>query len=249
MHYVKQALDDELEKASPQAAMRIKGLKTRVVTLLDKMTDGEYSQASKVYAELSRPINQMQVGQELLKRTQPNQYMRGTEVGIRPDGFGRAMSNQDQVARAGTGYGKATMRGTMDPEQMEVLDELGRQFAGRSFADAAGRASGSNTAQNLVSQNFLRQTLGPLGLPQGWAEGAARNTLAQTLMRPAQWVAKAGEEQVAPLLADVLADPVRAAEMLARANAGTVSQRVASVLDPFLPMIGLGYATYQLPAK
>ena len=241
LHYTKQALDDAIEGAKPQEAMRLKGLKTRITGLLDRLTDGEYSQASSVYAELSKPINQMQVGQELLKRTQPNPYLRGTEVGIRPDAFGRAMGQPDQVARAATGYGKASMERTMTPEQQATLRELGRQFAGRSFADAAGRAAGSNTAQNLVSENYMRQLMGPMGLPQGWAEGAARSTLAKTLLRPVQWATRLGEEQVMPKLADILADPARAASMMAAAQQGTIGQRVGMMLDPFSAPLAVGY--------
>ena len=246
LHYAKQAIDDMIEVARPQEGMRLKMVKERLVTLIDKLTDGNYSAVSEQYAQLSRPINQMKIGQALLNRAQPNKYMRGTEVGIRPDAFSRAMSNPDSTARAATGYGKASMSRTMDPEQMATLNEIGRQFAGRGFAEGAGRAAGSNTAQNLVSQNFLRQVLGPLGLPHGWGEAAARSTLGQTLMRPGQWVAQLGESRVMPMLADVMADPALAARLLTESERRTLSRLLAAGIDPLLPAAGAAYA---LPAN
>jgi hypothetical protein len=85
------------------------------------------------------------------------------------------------VAQSATGFGKATMAGTMAPDQLATLGNIGGDLQRQAFAQSAARAVGSPTAQNLAAQNVLRQTLGPLGVPPGVLEHPALAGLAKAL--------------------------------------------------------------------
>jgi hypothetical protein len=87
--------------------------------------------------------------------------------------------------------------------------------------------------KGLASQNLLRQTLGPTGMPQSWSE----NALLQTFMRPVQFGMQAAEPRIQQALADILLDPARARQALA---AATPAQRSAlmQALAPLLQQAG-----------
>jgi hypothetical protein len=119
------------------------------------------------YREGSRPINQMDVGQEVIRRTTNALDDPLGNPTLSPARYGQAMKSGDQVARAGTGFRKATMEGTMTPQQLQTMGAIRDDLARQAFAQSANRAAGSPTAQNLASQNVLRQTLGPMGIPEG----------------------------------------------------------------------------------
>jgi hypothetical protein len=157
----------------------------------------------------------MEVGQQLSNRLNPALSDFGIDIPrTNANSFATAVRGGDAIAADVTGNKAATLASTMTPQQMQTINQIGQQLARRVNATDLGRGVGSNTAQNLVSQNMLRQVLGPMGLPESWGEGVAKNTLAQTLLRPAQFVAKAGEGRVLDKIANAALDPVEAQRLL-----------------------------------
>jgi hypothetical protein len=164
--------------------------------------------ADESYSLLSQSINQMQIGQKLSDKLIPALGDFGNNTRLSANNFANAIRQGDSLAAGVTGYEGSTLENTLSPSQLKTVMQVGQQLARRANADELGKAVGSNTAQNLVSQNLLRQVLGPMGLPQSWGEGVARNTLAQTILRPAQFVAEAGEKKVLGKVANAVLSPV-----------------------------------------
>lgn len=177
-------------------------------------------QADQAYAAASRPINQMQVGGALRDRLVPALGDFGNNTRLSAQSYASGVRNGDALAAHATGLPTATLDNVLSQPQLTTIRQVGEQLARRANADELGRAVGSNTGQNLASQNVLRQFLGPLGLPQSVGERAAQSTLGQTLLRPMQWIAAGGEPRILQRLADASLNPQEAARLLrlARTN-------------------------------
>jgi hypothetical protein len=219
IQYLKMALND-MANSGPQMGMGSHEVGAVKGTLgsLNEWTQAnvpELRAADAAYANASKPINQMEIGQQLSNRLNPALSDFGIDIPrTTPESFARAVRGGDAIAADVTGNKAATLASTMTPQQMQTITQIGQQLARRVNATDLGRGVGSNTAQNLVSQNMLRQVLGPMGLPESWGEGVAKNTLAQTLLRPAQFIAKAGEGRVLDKVAHAALDPVEAQRLL-----------------------------------
>jgi hypothetical protein len=217
LHYLKMAMDDMLDnpKASGIGSHEANAIKSTRGELLGWIENKipEYRLAREWYVKMSRPINQMEVGQALKNKFQPALADFGATGRARSEAFAKALREGNiTVARV---LGRpGTMEDVMNPLQRERFQLIAEQLARRANADDLGRAVGSNTGQNIVSQNVLRQFLGPLGLPESTIARAAESTLLQSVLRPAQWVGQLGEERAMQSLARAIQNPVVAEEML-----------------------------------
>lgn len=216
LHSVKMALDDMLQ-TGPQRGVggaeagAVRTTRDEFVRWLENASP-EYGQARQAYSAASAPINQMQIGQLLRERLVPALGDFGADTRTTAATFANALRNGDQTAAQATGRANATLENTLTPDQLQMLRDVATQLGRRATADELGRIPGSNTAQNLVSQNVLRQLLGPLGLPDSVGE----NILAQTLMRPIQFAGRLAEPRILNRLAELLMDPAAAGGSLGR---------------------------------
>jgi hypothetical protein len=218
LQYLKMALQDTAN-AGPQRGMgshELGSVRATMGDLQDWITRNvpQLRAADQAYAAGSAPINQMQIGRELSDRLQPALADFGNNSRLNAASYANAVRNGDQLAQNVTGNARATLAGTLTPDQTTTIRQIGEQLARRANADELGRAVGSNTAQNLASQNLLRQIAGPLGMPQGLAERMAGSTLGQSIARPYQWAAAAGEPRIMQTLTRASLDPQYAAQLL-----------------------------------
>jgi hypothetical protein len=238
---LKMAMDEMLTDPASGFAGKsgdaVRNLQKQLVSWMEN-ANPQFKAAREGYKQASMPINQMDVGRALMGKLQPA----SGAVGERGEMFARALANPDDLAKSATGWRGAQLERIMSPEQMATLNAMRDQIAGVANANNLGRAVGSNTGQNFVSQNFLRQTLGPLGLPQSWAESA----LLESLLRPVQFAAKAGEQRITPQIANALLDPQEAARLLQMAEQRSLLERAGRAS---LPAFGIGGAAYALPAN
>lgn len=239
LHYMKKALDDMLDSA-PQSGVgnvtrkAIAETRDELIGVIDKVSK-PYAKARAEYAELSKKIAQMEVGQALKDKAFPALTDFGGLTRTRSGAYADAVRNADALIRRVTGFKGSTLENTMDPGQIATIRNVAADLARKVNSEELGRSVGSNTAQNLVSQNILRQALGPTGLPQSWAE----STLLQTLLRPVQFAAKAGETKVTPIIGDALLNPQEAARLLLRGRQKGLLERAGSRVEPYLPTMGL----------
>ena len=226
LHYVKLAIDQQLNGGSPLTALAahgdraLTGIKNSLVDEIQSISP-LYGNARQSFQQMSTPINQMDVGQALSDKLIPAINDFGANKNLRAAGFAEAMRHGDATAQRVLGMSRATMSDVMEPSQMGTLNALGRDMARSSNASDMARASGSDTVQNAISQNIIRSTLGPLGLPPSLAE----NTLLTSLLRPAQFAGSLAEPQVMDQLARTLLSPAATAQALLRAGRPSATDR------------------------
>ncbi len=206
-HYIKKALDDAMDRGSSNymgdAAARATG-KTQASFLgwLDK-TVPEYAQAKGAFAEGSKPLNQMAVGQRLLdKTTAATRDMAGNPK-LQANAFSRALNDEEALVKGATGMRGNALSDLLSPEQMAKVGAVRNELETVANLSNSANGPGSQTAKALASQNLIRQIAGPLGLPDSFAE----SVVAQTLARPLQFGMQAAEPRIQEAIAKGLIDP------------------------------------------
>jgi hypothetical protein len=218
LDWVKKALDNRISMAStPGSAIGKEELRALVQTKNDLMATLEqiapgYKAANDNYAAMSRQINSMDVARSLQDTLQRpgSEYLGNSakEMGVQ---YAGALSKATDSVKKSTGMNKS-LSDVMNTRDVAALESVARDYGRKAFAENAGKATGSNTAQNLASQNMLRRMLGPTGLPESWAE----STMLQSLLYPVQGVSKltGADRAIMERLALATLDPQQAAGLL-----------------------------------
>lgn len=146
LHYAKMAMDDKIKKAVGNEQRILIGLKERFVKTIDALSP-QYGAARSTFAEMSKPINQMQVGQELERSLIAP--LGATE---RPAAFAQALRAAPQTLKRATGQPRyKELEEILEPQQMQsvtnVLDDLKRAALHEQLAKA-----GTEKARDLVGQ-------------------------------------------------------------------------------------------------
>jgi hypothetical protein len=177
------------EKASYQlAAGQLKAVKAVLDAQLEKAAPG-FKNYLKQYADRSTAIDSLATGQDIIGRSVNPMTER-----LSPASFARQMSNRgDEVAKMGAIGSDALSRVNMDLK--------------RSVAPAASmRTAGSDTIQNMVGSDMLRNALGHM-------PGGVTTRLAS---RAASLLYTPFEQQTRALLAQSMIDPQLAQGLLGR---------------------------------
>lgn len=177
---VKRSLDRQIAKAEPA-----------------------YGQAQSTFRTLSTPINQMQVGQEI------------AESGIspltgkfRPESFARSLS--DETAARATGFKRATLDGSLSPQQRGTLEAIRQDLARANFAQTEGRGVGSDTVQKLAYSNLIDSA----GVPTWLRTFAPSQVAGNIAARGADALYGRANREMANKLAMALLDSQQAAMMM-----------------------------------
>lgn len=230
MHWVKTALDGLINKeAGPGGNSALlksyMGLKTDLLEGMDNLSP-LYADARKTYAAMSKPINQMDVGQALSDKLIPALNDFGGNGNLRAAGYADALRHGDATAQRVLGVPSATIGDVLGDTHMGTLNALGQDMARTSNAKNLAGASGSDTIQNAMSQNIIGQTLGPLGIPPSWGGSA----FWQSVLRPAQYAAKIGEGKITDRLGQLLLSPSDTAGALGQASQPRITEQLANGL-------------------
>lgn len=173
-----------------------------------------YGQFLSTYAEKSKPINQMQIGQEIEKKA-TNAV---GNVNLNP--LTAALS--DKTAQRATGFKRATLEGTMTPEQLNTLnsvkEDLIRAVQARNMAGTAG----SDTVKKLAYTNLIDQA----GVPTFLREFAPAQVAGNLAARGADTLYSKANQEIAAKLAEAMLDPKLAARMM---QAGAPSRYAATI--------------------
>lgn len=214
MHLMKLAMDDAIEAAGKggsavavNKAMSIKMARDRMVGFLQRMSP-DYAEARGTYAAMSKPLNQMDIADEVLKRGASSTTDLAGNVRLMPNAMANTMKDEARlVGQATGGRMKTTLADMLEPDQLAKLKAVSGEVDRVGAVARAGNGPGSATAQRLASQNVLRQTLGPTGLPESWAE----STLLNTVMKPVQFAYNGiAEPRIQQVITELLLDPSRA---------------------------------------
>lgn len=166
-----------------------------------------FPQYLDAYRSASEPINRMQAGQELLKRSTSGvaDPTTGLEV-LTPAAFGRSVRNLDQISAGATGFTKASAEKVFQPSDLATIGNINDDLARQAFTDTAGRGSGSDTFQKLATNGDIIGAVQELGV----------NIPGSGMIR---MLGSAGRDRVNRQLVEILTDPARAQEVLRRASA------------------------------
>ena len=240
LHFAKLELDDMISAARRAGrggeASDLMGVQQRLLGFLEQASP-DYGAARRTYAQMSRPINQMDIGQELRDRALPalDDLSNGSLSRVNANRYAQALRNADQTARQATGRTGATMADVMDPAQMARLQGVGQDMARYASAQELARVPGSPTAQYLGAQNVIRQFLGPLGIPQSAADSMIGRVASGLLGFPFRIT----QSQTEQLLARALTEPTVAARLMAARDPRTVME----ILQPFAAQFAVQAST------
>lgn len=214
LHYIKLALDDALSNTGESAfgdtmKRAVTGLKRDYLGYVDNAIPA-YGQARTKFAELSKPVNQMEIGQDLYNKVAPalaDYGALGRETGAT---YARALRDADATAARVTGFPNAKMADIMTPSQMQTLEGVARDLARKANAQDLGRGPGSNTFQNLSMQNIAEQS----GMPR-----MTRGLLSLPgVNRATSWLYRDTDQKIQGLLADALLDPATSGKLMTDAQ-------------------------------
>lgn len=171
---VKQALDEEIRKASPSF--------------------GNYLSE---FIERSKPIDRMKVGQQLLRQGSGSQLDPDTGMYmLMPGQFGGAVKNLDTLTERATKFRGNTAAGVLRPEDMATVQAVQDDLARQSQRLTSGTGGGSQTdalaevGQRIAGRGLARVVPG-LGSAMEFLDsvGARRleGALAEVLQNPQQY--------------------------------------------------------------
>lgn len=231
---LKMAMDEMLSDPASgftgKAGDTIKTLRGKIIDWMEG-ANPDFKTARKQYAELSKPLNAMDVGDRLLEKATSATRDFGGNRRLQANALARALNNEQQTVRLATGFkGVNSLDDVLTPDQMAAVNAVRNELELSANLSNAANGPGSQTAKSLASQNIIRQMLGPTGLPQSWAESA----LTQTAMRPVQFALSAAEPRITNELANALMDPDVARAAIAAANKRPA---IRNALAPYLPSI------------
>lgn len=159
LHYLKMGVDDLMRDATSGIGATekraIAGLKERFLGELDQLSP-EYAAGRQAYTEMSRPVNQMQIGQKLYNTLVPA-TAGDNPASLNYNALAKALRNPDVVAQQATGFKGATMRGAMDADQLATIQGVSSDAARLGEALKRGMGSGSPTARRLAQGNILSE--------------------------------------------------------------------------------------------
>ena len=228
--YVDRALSDQIGDAvrsgNANLAGALRGTQEELRTLLDQIAPS-YGQARQTYAQMSRPINQMAIGEQLRNTALPplDDLSQGALARVNANAYANALRNADRTAAQATELRSATMADVLDPTQMATVQGVGQDMARYAAAQELARVPGSPTAQYLGAQNVVRQFLGPLGIPHSAADSMIGRVTTGLLGLPFRMT----QSQTEQMLAQALTDPQVAARLMNTTDPRTI----AEILRPF----------------
>lgn len=182
----------------------------------------EFKPYLQKYSELSSPVKQMETLQGIAQDTKNAAIdVTGENVISQGKWFNLVTKNKEDLAK------------TLTPEQMGVMERIGKDLDRGSLSVTGGKAAGSNTFQNLSTANVLGEVLG---------KGAAESPALQTALRPLKWVYQIPEQRMQEMLVDAMLDPTAAKLMMQKATQQNVS-RLSARLRQLATVSGTQAAT------
>ena len=245
LHFAKMALDDQISAATRAGnGNQVRALQDTMDILkgvLDKLSP-TYRGASEMYAEMSRPINQMQIGQYLSNKLIPS-TSGDIPATLNAASLATALRNPDQVAKTATGFSGAKLSTALDPDQLASVMGVSSDASRIAEMNKLGAGFGSPTARRLAVGDFISdhlankaplatQVIGQLGgvpgvnLPLAMIKGAG-NMLGSKI-----------NAKMAQNLEEALAkDPQSVQRMLNAYLAQQTPSRVGGLLDSSVPAL------------
>ena len=214
MHYMKRALDDKIKAAEGDDKRILTALKDRLLTTIDNLSP-DYAAARQKYAEMSTPINQMDVGRFLENKLTPALNDFGASSSQRAGVYAQAVRDAPGTLKKSTGFNRyENLDQVLDPTQLATVEgvasDLGRKA---TFEQQAG------LGREAIATQLGKQTH-EVQLPNLLHRGAM---LTNAILRRLQ--GGAGEKTLKQLALD-MQNPAEMAKIM---EAATPAQRSALI--------------------
>ena len=214
MHDMKISLDDAISQAKIAGrggeVAALTKTKNQLTTVMEKLSP-DYAYARNVYADMSRPINQMEIGQNLYNRLVPAVADADIPLRLNAGSFSQALRNGDQLARGVIGR-DIPLNKIMDADQLAALSGVAKDAQARLFGEVAGKGVGSDTVQKIAMSNLAAEA----GIPN-WLTSAAGVIPGGSMLRNAVGLLYgAADKPIQARAAQLLIDPQQAANALQR---------------------------------
>lgn len=119
-----------------------------------------FEQYLTAFQSMSRPINRMQVGQELIARGSGQLDPLTGEGRLMPAQFGRQVRDLDRLAQSATGFGKAQAADMLQPDDFARINAVNDDLARSASRLVRGAGGGSHTAsQQEVGKRIAVRSL------------------------------------------------------------------------------------------
>lgn len=213
-------LSDPASSFTGKAGNTIRDLRGQLVGWMESANPA-YKEARTTFAAMSRPINGMDTGAEILKRATSASSDLAGNAREKSNALLSALRDEQGLIRRGTGRNELTsLEQVFTPDQLNVLRQVAAESDRAAAVAGAGNGPGSATAQRMAAQNVLRQLVGPTGLPTSWAENALANTV---IGKPLNVVySGVAEPKIQQALAEAALNPDVARRVLAAAQRGDI---------------------------
>jgi hypothetical protein len=217
---LKMAMDEMLSDPASgftgKAGNTVKDLRGKLLSFMEDANPA-FKEARTKYAAASKPLNGMDVGEEILRRATSNTSDLAGNPRMQANALLGAL--RDEPALVNRAIGKKGVNSLADvftPEQLAKLQAVAGETDRAAAVASAGAGPGSATAQRMASQNILARLIGPTGLPQSWAESAIANT---AVGKPLNLIyGGVAEPKIQQALAEAVLDPAKARQMLQAAQ-------------------------------
>lgn len=149
IQFIKEAFDDLINDPNAAGfkgneARAITGVKNEFLKWADTKNP-EYAKARSIFADQSKPVNQMQIGQYLEQKFTPT-LGQGTSA-ERASAFATALENAPTTIKKSTGENRyKTLTEALTPEQIKILDDV--------KSDLARTAKSRNLASGTMKPEF-----------------------------------------------------------------------------------------------
>lgn len=217
---LKMAMDEMLSDPASgftgKAGDTIRDLRSKLVSWMEQ-ANPEFKAARETFAAKSKPLNGMDVGEEITRRATSATSDLAGNPRMQANALLRMLQDEPALLKAATGRKELkSLDQVFDPNQLALLRNVASETDRSAAVAAAGAGPGSATAQRMAAQNIIRQFLGPTGLPESWAESALANTV---IGKPFNLIyGNTAEPLIQRSLADALLDPQVAKAVLAAAQ-------------------------------
>lgn len=218
---LKMAMDEMLTDPTSgftgKAGNTIKDLRGQIIGWMEK-ANPDFKAARTGYAAASKPMNQMDIGAELLKKGASNTSDLAGNVRLMPNKLTGMLKDEGGLIEQATGRKGVgnSLADVLTPDQEKLVRTLVNEVDRTGAVARAGNGPGSATAQRMAAQNVLQRLVGPTGLPTSWAESAIANTV---VGKPLNLLyGGVAEPKIQQMLAEAVLDPVKAKAALIAAQ-------------------------------
>jgi hypothetical protein len=152
---LKKGIDQAIKQAEPNSPLQLEllNLKSDYMNWLDNQGKG-FLEANNKFAELSKPINQMEVGKLLSEKLIPA-TAEETPSTLNAAQLARALKNKDMIAQKVTGIKGAKLNKVLTKQQLETILGINSDASRIAEMQKLGAGYGSPTARRLSATEFI----------------------------------------------------------------------------------------------